>query len=267
VRKGDNLYTDSVVALDPDTGKLKWHYQFTPNDSHDWDSQEDMVLADQMVDGKPRKLLLHTDRNGVFYALDRVTGKFLWAKPFVKTTWVKGWDKDGRPIVNHDTDATPQGNIVWPATGGTNFQAPSYDQQDTTLYLQTNEAQGWANSGPAVFERGKLYTARGSVPPPPGPPAKPAIKAIDTTNGAIVWTTPVAEPSLSAGVLATRGGVVFAATSEGQFMALDSRNGKPLWHFNTGSRITASPVAYAVGGKQYVAVGAGNTLYAFALPD
>jgi alcohol dehydrogenase (cytochrome c) len=265
-RKGDNLYTDSVVALDPDTGKLKWHYQFTPNDSHDWDSEEDLVLADQVIDGKMRKLLLHADRNGVFYALDRVTGKFLWAKPFVKTTWVKGWDKNGRPIVNHDTDATPQGKIVWPATGGTNFQAPSYDQTNTTLYLQTNEAQGWANSGPAVFERGKLYTARGSVVPPPGPPAKPAIKAIDTTNGDILWTTPVAVPSLSAGVLATRGGLVFVATSEGQFMALDSKTGKPLWNFGTGARMTASPIAYAIDGKQYIAIGAGNTLYTFALP-
>ncbi|MCP5412008.1 MAG: PQQ-dependent dehydrogenase, methanol/ethanol family [Alphaproteobacteria bacterium] len=266
-RKGDNLYTDSVVALDPDTGKLKWYYQFTPNDSHDWDSEEDMVLADQMVDGKLKKLLLHTDRNGVFYALDRVTGQFQWAKPFVKTTWVKGWDKNGRPIVNHDTDATPEGKIVWPATGGTNFQAPSYDKDSYTLFLQTNEAQGWANSGPAVFERGKLYTARGSVAPPPGPPAKPAIKAIDTRNGDILWTTPVQVPSLSAGVMATRGGVVFVATSEGQFMALDSKTGKPLWNFRTGGRMTSSPMGYAVDGKQYVAIGAGNMLYSFALPD
>jgi alcohol dehydrogenase (cytochrome c) len=266
VRKGDNLYTDSVVALDPDTGKLKWYYQFTPNDSHDWDSEEDLVLADQMVDGKIRKILLHADRNGVLYALDRVTGQFLWAKPFVKTTWVRGWDKDGRPLVNHDTDATPQGHIVWPATGGTNFQAPSYDQKSQTLYLQTNEAQGWANSGPAVFQRGQLYTARGKVPPPPAPPPKPAIKAINTNTGSIRWTTPIAQASLSAGVLATRGGLVFAATSEGQFIALDSATGKPLWHFNTGHRISASPVGYAVDGRQYVAISAGNMLYTFALP-
>jgi alcohol dehydrogenase (cytochrome c) len=184
----------------------------------------------------------------------------------VKVTWVKGWDKNGRPIVNHDTDATAQGRIVWPATGGTNFQAPSYDQESTTLYVQTNEQQGWANSGPAVFERGKLYTARGSVVPPPGPPPKPAIKAIDTTNGDIKWTAPVAAPSLSAGVLGTRGGVVFVATTEGQFIALDSATGKPLWNFRTGSRMSASPVSYAVDGKQYVAIGAGNMLYTFALP-
>ncbi|HVV27561.1 MAG TPA: PQQ-dependent dehydrogenase, methanol/ethanol family [Rhizomicrobium sp.] len=267
VRKGDNLYTDSVLALDPDTGKIKWHYQFTPNDSHDWDSEEDLVLADQVIDGKPRKLLLHADRNGVFYVLDRENGKFLWAKPFVKATWVKGWDKNGRPIVDHDTDATPEGKVVWPATGGTNFQAPSYDRATQTLYLQYVDSRGWANSGPAVFERGKLYTARGTVVPPPGPPPQPGIMALDTTTGAAKWKFPVARGTLSGGVIATRGGVVFAATAEGQFIALDMRDGKPLWNFRTGSPITASPVSYAVDGKQYVAIAAGNMLYAFALPD
>ena len=266
-REGDNLYTDSVLALDPDTGKLKWFYQFTPHDSHDWDSEEDLVLADQMVDGKMRKLLLHADRNGVFYALDRVTGKFLFAKPFVKATWVKGWDKNGRPIVDHDTDASPEGHIVWPAVGGTNFQAPSYDQESQTLFLQTLDAQGWANSGPVTFERGKPYLGRGSVLPPPAPAPKPAIKAINTNNGDIRWTTPVHAASLSAGVMATRGGLVFVATTEGQFLALDSRTGKPLWQFNTGTRMSASPVGYSVDGKQYVAICAGNMLYSFALPD
>jgi PQQ-dependent dehydrogenase (methanol/ethanol family) len=267
VRKGDNLFTDSVVALDPDTGTLKWWYQFTPNDSHDWDSEEDMVLADQMVDGKPRKLLLHADRNGVFYALDRTNGKFLWAKPFVKATWVKGWDKQGRPIVDHDTDAMPEGKIVWPATGGTNFQAPSYDRQSNMLYLQYVEAQGFANSGPAVFERGKLYTARGAVIPPPAPPQRPGIGALDTTTGDYKWKFPVQRGTLSGGVIATRGGLVFAATAEGQFLALDAGTGKPLWNFRTGGPISASPISYAVDGKQYVAISAGNTLYAFALPN
>jgi alcohol dehydrogenase (cytochrome c) len=267
VRKGDNLYTDSVIALDPDTGKLKWHYQFTPNDSHDWDSEEDLVLADQMIDGKPRKLLLHTDRNGVFYVLDRTNGKFVMAKPFVKATWVKGWDKNGRPIVDHDTDATPEGKIVWPATGGTNFQAPSYDRQNGMFYLQYVEAQGWANSGPAVFERGKLYTARGSVVPPPGPAPKPGIMALDSATGDAKWKFPVARGTLSGGLIATRGGVVFAATAEGQFIALDQKDGKPLWNFRTGGPITASPISYAVDGRQYVAISAGNMLYAFALPN
>ena len=267
VRKGDNLYTDSVVALDPDTGKLKWYYQFTPNDSHDWDSEEDMVLADQIVDGHARKLLLHADRNGVYYVLDRVTGKFLWAKPFVKVTWVSGWDKNGAPIINHDTDSAPEGKVVWPSGAATNFQAPSYDRDSRMLYLHYNDIQGFMSMGPAVFERGKLYTARGTVIPPPAPAPKSGIGAWDTTTGTFKWQFPVMRATNSAGVIATRGGLVFAATAEGQFIALGADEGKPLWHFRAGNSITASPIVYAVDGKQYVAIGAGNALYAFALPN
>jgi len=267
VRKGDNLFTDSVVALDPDTGKLKWWYQFTPNDSHDWDSEEDLVLADQVIDGKPRKLMLHSDRNGVFYVLDRTNGKFLWAKPFVKETWAKGWDKNGRPIVDHSTDATPEGTIMWPAGAGTNFQAPSYDPESKVLFLHYNDIQGFMSMGPAVFERGKLYTARGSVIPPQGPPPNVGIEALDTVTGEAKWKFPVMRQTNAAGVIATRGGLVFAATAEGQFIALDAKTGKALWNFRTGGPISASPVSYAVDGKQYVAISAGNTLYAFALPD
>ncbi len=267
VRKGDNLFTDSVIALDPDTGKLKWWYQFTPNDSHDWDSEEDMVLADQVIDGKPRKLLLHSDRNGVFYVLDRTNGKFLWAKPFVKETWATGWDKEGRPIINHATDATPEGTVMWPAGAATNFQAPSYDRESKVLYQHYNDIQGFMSQAPAVFERGKLYTARGSVIPPQGPPPKSGIEALDTTTGEAKWKFPVMRQTNSAGVIATRGGLVFAATAEGEFIALDAKTGKALWNFRTGGPITASPISYAVGGKQYVAISAGNTLYAFALPN
>jgi alcohol dehydrogenase (cytochrome c) len=267
VRKGDNLFTDSVVALDPDTGKLKWWYQFTPNDSHDWDSEEDLVLADQMVDGKMRKLLLHSDRNGVFYVLDRTDGKFLWAKPFVKVTWAKGWDKQGRPIVDHDTDSAPEGKVVWPSAAATNFQAPSYDRESKLLFQHFNDSQGFMSMGPAVFERGKLYTARGTVIPPPGPPAQSGIEALDTTTGEAKWKFPVMRATNAAGVIATRGGLVFAATAEGQFIALDAQSGKALWSFRTGGPISASPVSYAVDGKQYVAISAGNTLYAFALPN
>ena len=267
VRKGDNLFTDSVVALDPDTGKLKWWYQFTPNDSHDWDSEEDLVLADQVIDGKPRKLMLHADRNGVFYVLDRTDGKFLWAKPFVKVTWATGWDKQGRPIVDHQTDSAPEGRVVWPAGAATNFQAPSYDRESRNLFLHYNDNQGFMSMGPAVFERGKLYTARGAVLPPPAPPLHSGIEALDTVTGEAVWKFPVTRATSSAGVIATRGGLVFAATAEGQFIALDAHSGKPLWNFNTGGPITASPVSYAVDGKQYVAISAGNSLYAFALPN
>ena len=265
-RKGDNLYSDSVIALDADTGKLKWYYQFTPNDPHDWDAEEDMVLADQTIDGTPRKLLLHADRNGMFYVLDRTNGKLLWAKPFVRQTWNLGFDKNGRPIVNPKSLATPTGQALFPSVGGTNFQAPSYDKSNGMFYLTFGDSQGFAISAPATYERGKQYLGRGV-----GRPAHPSmsdqgIKAIDSHTGAQIWKFSLTRPSLSAGVLATGGGLVFAASSEGQFIALDAKSGKPLWHFRTGSPIIASPMSYAVDGQQFIAIAAGNMIYSFALP-
>jgi PQQ-dependent dehydrogenase (methanol/ethanol family) len=266
LRKGDNLYSDCVIGLDADTGKLKWYYQFTPNDPHDWDSTQDMVLADQVIDGKPRKLILHADRNGWFYVLDRTDGKFLFAKPFVRQNWNLGFDKNGRPMVDPKSGATAQGQVVFPAVGGTNFQAPSYDKKSKLLYLTYGDSQGFAVSAPAVNEPGREYLGRGTGNPPPGPPAEQGIMAIDTTTGLVKWKFPLLQGSLQAGVVGTRGGVVFASTAEGQFIALDGATGKPLWNFRTGQRITASPISYAVNGEQYIAVASGNLVFSFALP-
>lgn len=264
-RKGDNLYSDSVIALDPDTGKLKWHYQFTPNDPHDWDSTEDMVLADQVVDGVPRKLLIHADRNGMFYVLDRTNGKFLWAKPFVRQTWNLGFDKTGRPIIDPKTLATRTGQPVLPSSGS-NFAAPSYDKDTGLFYLSFRDVKGLAISGPAVYERGKLYVGRGVGPQPDDPESDQGIKAIDSRTGAEVWKFRTNRDAASAGVLATRGGLLFAATAEGQFLALDAKTGKLLWNFRTGVPITASPMSYAVDGQQFIAVSVGAMVYSFALP-
>ncbi len=266
-RKGDNLYSDSVIALDADSGKLKWYYQFTPNDPHDWDAEEDMVLADQMIDGKPRKLLLHADRNGFFYVLDRTTGKFLWAKPFVRQSWNLGFDRAGRPIVDPKSAATPTGQTVFPGGAGTNFQAPSYDKDSGLFYLEFNDAQGVAINAPPVYERGKQYLGRGVGLPPEGVTSDQGVMAIDTRTGAQVWKYSLTRGSNSAGVVATRGGLVFAAAPEGQFIALDAKTGKSLWNFATGGAITASPIAYAVGGQEFVAIAAGNMIYSFALPE
>ncbi len=266
-RKGDDLYSDSVIALDADTGKLKWYYQFTPHDPHDWDAEEDMVLVDQVIDGQPRKLLLHADRNGMFYVLDRTNGKFLWAKPFVRQTWNLGFDKNGRPIIDPKTGATPTGQALFPAGAGTNFQAPSYDTQSARYYLSFTDAQGFAINAPAVYERGKQYLGRGVGTPPQGSVSDQGIKAIDSKTGAMVWKFSTTRGSNSSGVLATRGGVVFAATPEGEFIGLDAKTGKPLWHFRTGVAITASPISYAVDGQQFIAVSAGNMVYSFALPN
>jgi alcohol dehydrogenase (cytochrome c) len=266
-RPGDNLYSDSVLAFDPDTGKIKWHYQFTPNDDHDWDSTEDYVLTDLMVKGKMRKVMLHADRNGVYYVLDRNTGEFLFAKPFVKVNWVTGWDAKGRPIVNPATKATKSGNVVFPATGGTNFQAPSYDEKTGLFFLEYVSSQGFAIASPGPFEQGKLYLNRGTGAPPPGPQPEQGVEAIDAKTGNVVWKFPLSRVSLSAGVMATKGGVLFVAGAEGQMIALESKTGKLLWHTRLSSAISASPVGYSVGGKQFVAVVAGNVAYGFSLPE
>ena len=268
LRKGDNLYSDCILGLDANTGQLKWYYQDTPNDGHDWDSTEDMVLADQVIDGKPRKLVLHADRNGFFYVLDRTNGKFVFAKNYVRQTWNLGFDKDGKPKVDPKSIPNYAGQVVFPATGGTNFEAPSYDDQNKLMYLTYADGPTLAISAPAVNEPGKEYLGRGTGTVPPGTPAADqGIMAIDTTTGTVKWKFPLTVGSLKTGVLATSGGVVFAATGEARFVALDAASGKPLWNFRTGQPMSASPISYEVNGQQYVAVASGNLLFSFALPE
>ncbi|MEP7353421.1 MAG: PQQ-dependent dehydrogenase, methanol/ethanol family [Acidobacteriota bacterium] len=266
VREGDDLYSCSVLAMDPNTGKLKWHYQFTPGDSHDWDSTEDMVLVDRMWHGKPRKLLLHADRNGMFYVLDRATGEFLQATNFVKQNWNEGFDAKGRPKVLESSKASTEGAIVAPSViGGTNFQAPSYSPITGYYYVQTLDFAQRYTLAPEKFEAGKQYKGGGSASF--GEPQIGAIKAIDPETGKIVWEFPVSRTSFTAGVLSTAGNVVFAATAEGNLIALDARTGKSLWHYQTGASMSASPMSYSVDGKQFVSISAGNVLYSFGLPE
>jgi PQQ-dependent dehydrogenase (methanol/ethanol family) len=274
VRKGDNLFSCSVVALDPDTGTRKWHYQFTPNDTHDWDSTEDMVVVDREWHGQNRKLLLHADRNGVFYVLDRTDGKLLAASPFVRASWVSGWDQQGRPITTENWRANPEGTTVYPSLGGgTNFQAPSYSPQTGWMYFMYYDGPGRYSIGPAPFEPGKQFQGRGSGggfrPPSVNgqePPSQ-GLMAFDPETGKVQWKFELAENALQPGVLATAGGIVFAASGEGNFIALDAKSGKPLWRFGAGASVTSSPISYTVNGKQYVAVSSANVLYSFALPD
>ena len=271
VRPGDNLYSDSVIALDADSGRLKWHYQFTPNDTHDWDSTEDMMLVDRVWHGVNRKLILHADRNGIFYVLDRTSGKFLAGNPFVRATWVKSWDENGRPILAPNSRSTPQGAMVYPGVGGgTNFQAPSYSSQTGWAYFTYHDGGQVYASGPEQFEPGKQYNGRGAGgEPPPTDEAAPSngIQAFDPETGKTQWKFVLSQGGLAPGVLATGGGLVFAATAEGNFLALDARTGKALWHFTTGANISSSPVSYSVGGKQYIAVTSSGMLYSFALPE
>jgi alcohol dehydrogenase (cytochrome c) len=285
-RAGDNLYTSSVLALNPDTGKLVWYYQFSPHDTHDWDSNEDMILAEipvvprrtagasrdslrfAPVAGQTRKVLMHADRNGFFYTLDRATGKFISAVPFVRQSWNKGFDANGRPIVDPASIATLAGHSIAPGVGGTNFQAPSYDPKRRVLFLNYLDAESTATYQSAEYKSGQVFTgANFSKFHPPAEQPEHGVMALDVLTGRRLWTFPVTRLTLPAGVLATRGEVVFAATAEGNLLGLDAHTGQPLWHFQSNRPILASPMSYSVDGAQFVAISAGNTLYTFALPE
>jgi alcohol dehydrogenase (cytochrome c) len=283
-RPGDNLYTDSVLAVDPDNGDLKWHFQFTPGDPYDYDSVQIPVLVDRDWNGRPAKLLLWANRNGFFYVLDRVTGKFLFGKPFVKVTWASGLDKAGRPIQTPPADGEP----VWPGVqGGTNWYSPSYSPRTGLLYIPS-----WENNA-AIIRRqevkyvpgGRGFTGGGwrTLTPTPDAPGTPplrrgafnpwteatgtgAIIALDPRTGDAKWKFAMTDVTDS-GVLTTVSDLLFTGGREGYFQALDARTGVLLWKTNLGGQIVNGPISYEVGGKQYVATIAGLNLVAFALRD
>jgi PQQ-dependent dehydrogenase (methanol/ethanol family) len=266
IRKGDNLFTCSVVALSGATGQRRWHYQFTPNDSHDWDANQDLILADRVFQGKARKLLLQANRNGLFYVLERDSGKFLLGQPYVRQTWNRGFDASGRPLFAPGSDSSPQGSVVYPGlVGGTNWQAPSFDATSGWLYLVYQEAGQRYVRAPSEFEPGKQYWGGKALPLGEGESA--GVRAIDSETGALKWEYKLARASISAGLLATAGGVVFVATREGNLIALEAGTGNFLWRFQTGAAIASAPISYAVDGKQFVALAAAGVLYSFALPE
>jgi len=272
VRPGDNLYSCSVLALDPDTGKIKWHYQFTPHDTHDWDANQDVILVDRMWNGQMRKLLLQASRNGIFYVLDRTNGKLLSGVPFVRSTWSDGFDANGRPKIKPESIATPQGVWVYPSLGGgSNYQPPSYSPITGWMYFHYFDGGGAFSSGPATYEAGRQYQGnggRGGVTAPAGQaPATQGIMAWDPIAQKRMWKFEFAQNSLSPGVLATAGGVVFAASVEGNFMALDARTGKALWKTGVGGALQAAAMSYGVNGKQFVAISSAGVLYSFGLPE
>ncbi len=265
-REGDNLYTDSMLALDPATGRRKWYFQFTPHDTHDWDASETPVLIDDVFRGKPRRLLLQADRNAFFYVLDRETGEFLLGKPFTRQTWAKGLDDKGRPIVIPNTDPTPEGNYVCPdATGGTNWASPSWDPRTRLLYLAARDSCAIYKTVTKPPVPGLPYTGTGDQADD-SIGGKGLIEAIDPFSGDVRWKYSLDTGSASAGVLGTAGGVLFASSHEGYLLALDSRTGNLLWKYQTGAEIRASPISYSLDGRQYVAVSNDSALTVFALP-
>jgi alcohol dehydrogenase (cytochrome c) len=265
VRPGDNLYTCSMLALDADTGKLKWHYQFTPHDVHDWDSTEDPVLVDMTVKGRKVKALLHANRNGFFYALDRTNGKVLHAKPYTKVTWAKGIGADGRPILVPGQDPTDTGNESCPGLGGGhNWQPTSYSPQTGLYYFGSTDGCHMYYKTNQQYIEGQWYQLS-TVEGVPHKPMEGSVVAVDPTTGDTRWRFP-AISAPSGGMLSTAGGILFTGDGQGYLIALDAKSGKLLWKFQTGGRIAAAPITYTFRGKQYLTIAAGDTVVTFALP-
>jgi alcohol dehydrogenase (cytochrome c) len=276
VRPGDNLYTDSVVALDADTGQLKWHFQFTPHDVYDYDSVQIPVLADIDWQGGRRKAMLFANRNGIFYVLDRTTGEFLLGKPFTKVTWNTGLDAKGRP--QNMVPLTEDGVLVYPGVqGATNWYSPSFSPRTGLLYVPSwLDTYSTFTKRPVEYKEGQRYT--GALPAlpirmlTPGPSInrrRPeegtgAILALDPKTGSKQWEYPMSDV-VDAGVLTTASDVVFSGGREGYVFALDARTGALLWKANVGGAAANGPMTYAVGGRQYVAFAAGNALFVYAL--
>jgi alcohol dehydrogenase (cytochrome c) len=276
-RAGDNLYSDCVVALDADTGKLKWYYQFTPHDVLDYDSVQVPVLADIQWKGAQRKVMLWANRNGFFYVLDRASGEFLSGKPFTRVTWATGFDEKGRPMKVTGMGPTQEGQQVYPGVlGGTNWYSPSFSPHTGLFYIPA-----WDNysavfvKAPAEYIEGRRYVGtspRSNVPLFAGTPQNVkkedegygAVRAFDPKTGEKKWEFKMGDVT-DAGILTTATDVLFSGGREGYFFALDARNGELLWRAAVGGPVTSGPMTYSVRGRQYVAVSAGNSLFAYAL--
>ena len=267
-RPGDNLYSACVLALNPDTGKLKWYFQFTPHDLYDFDAVETPVLIDGSYKGENRKLLVEANRNGFVYVLDRTDGKFLGATLFEPSVnWAKGIDAKGRPITT-GVIPTPGGTRVCPGiVGATNWFSPSYNPQTHLFYFMALRACNIGHATPQPFVKGESYYNTG-VERIPDEQDKKTLVAFDVESQKIAWRYPQVGRGYSwGGTMSTAGGLVFFGDDAESFEAIDARDGKPLWHFNTGQGMHASPMSYAVDGKQYVAIAAGSDIFSFALPD
>jgi alcohol dehydrogenase (cytochrome c) len=266
-RPGDDLYTDCVLALDVDTGKLKWYFQFTPHDLFDYDATETPVLIDTVYQGKPRKLLVEANRNGFFYVLDRTDGKFLSAVPFVdKLNWAKGIDAQGRPV---RTEAIPsaEGTRICPSiNGATNWYSPSYNPATNLFYFIALESCDTYFLKAEKFTPGQTYYSTGTKHSR-SDNSKKILLAYSLDSNKPVWKYPqVGSGRSSGGTMTTAGDLLFFGDDNQSFEAVDARSGAPLWHFNTGQNIHASPMSYAVDGNQYVSIAAGSNVFSFGLP-
>ena len=262
-RAGDNLYSNTLLALNTDTGKLNWYFQFTKHDEHDWDATQVPVIIDT-AGGK--HLIAQANRNGFFYVIDRATGKLLSANVYGKTAWSDAKDTEGRPVANQNASPTLEGHTVCPgALGTTNFMAPTYDPQTGLFYVTARDQCDIFSTAPQPYEAGHAYYGSAYFPSEEAKPYRGFLKAIDPATGQVKWKFEHTSPTWS-GVLSTAGGLVFTGDAEGNFIAMDAAAGKPLWHFQMGGAVYAAPMAFAVDGKEYVAIAAGSAVYAFGLP-
>jgi alcohol dehydrogenase (cytochrome c) len=277
VRAGDDLYSCSVVALDADTGKLKWHFQFTPNDSSDWDAAQVPVLADLDWNGARRKVMLWANRNGFFYVLDRTTGKFMRGNPFVHQNWATGLDENGRPTRSSESKPSVEGTKLYPGMqGGTNWYSPSWSPHTGLFYVSAwKDYYSYFSKLPSTYNEGQNYfggATRSVVQPIRRGPINTwtevaghgEVIALDPHTGQEKWSFKMHDVTDS-GILTTAADILFTGSREGYFWALDARTGAPLWHATTGGQISSAAITYTVDGKQYVAISANHAVFAFAL--
>jgi alcohol dehydrogenase (cytochrome c) len=277
-RDGDNLYSDCVVALDPDTGKLKWYFQFTPHDTLDYDAVQVPVLADMEWKGQARKVMLWANRNGFYYVLDRTTGQFLTGKPFSTVNWAKGLDETGRPMRVNGMEPTAAGAQVYPGVqGATNWYSPSYSPRTGLFYIPTwDKYSSVFVKVPTEYTEGRRYvgTSPRSVVGLQGAATNQrkedegygAVRAIDPKTGEQKWEFKMLDVT-DAGILTTATDLLFSGGREGYFYALDGRSGDLLWKANVGGGVASGPISYAVNGRQYISVTAGNSLLVYALKE
>ncbi len=264
-RPGDNLYTCSLLAIDADTGEMRWYFQFTPHDVHDWDANEIPILVDLEIDGRMRRLVTMANRNAFYYVLDRETGEFITGREYSKQTWAAGLDENGRPIVLPNTTPTEEGNLVWPSLqGATNWFSPSYSPATDMVYVAVREMGSVYYKGEAEYEPGKPFMGGGEQALS-GDDASGSVKALDVRTGKVRWRFGLLSPPW-AGVMSTAGGLVFGGTSENNFYALDAETGESLWDFHAGAAARSNPMSFEVDGGQRVVMAAGGAMFVFGLP-
>ena len=267
VRLGDNLYSDSVLALNGEGGNLEWYFQFTPHDIHDWDAIQVPIIGDIMYEGEMRKVMMWANRNAFYYTLDRETGEFLVGKPYALQTWAEGLDENGRPIRVPNMEPSVEGKLVSPTIGGgTNWWSPTFSPRTGLYYVNAFDGEQIYFIRDEEYVEGEQYLGGGGESAGPIDNYHSAVRAIDPATGDIRWEYAIA-PRSTSGLMSTAGDLVFGGTVDGYFFAIDAVSGEELWHMTVGARVHSAPISYAVDGQQYVSIAAGNVVFTFGLAD